>query len=59
MSDDAEPATEDLVLWSMTCNACDHEWMQSTMADSDPQGEEVECPECGSTLLDFAYVGKS
>jgi ribosomal protein S27E len=51
--------SEDLVLWSMTCNACDHEWMQSTPRESDPAREEVECPVCGSTLLDSAYVGKA
>ena len=49
--------SEDMVLWSMTCNACDHEWMQSTPEGSDPAKEE--CPECGSTLLDAAYVGRS
>jgi DNA-directed RNA polymerase subunit RPC12/RpoP len=46
------------VLWSMTCNACDHEWMQTTPAGSKPADEEVECPECGSSMLDAAYVGK-
>jgi DNA-directed RNA polymerase subunit RPC12/RpoP len=51
--------SEEMVLWSMTCNACDHEWMQSTPDGSDPAKEEIECPECGSTLLDAAYVGRS
>ena len=49
---------EDTTLWSMTCNACDHEWIQTTPADSDPAGEQVECPECGSSLLDAAYAGR-
>jgi ribosomal protein S27E len=46
------------VLWSMTCGACDHEWMQTTPEGSDPAAEEVECPACGSSLLDAAYVGR-
>ena len=53
------PMSEDTVLWSMTCGACDHEWMQTTPEGSDPAAEEIECPACGSTLLDAAYVGKS
>jgi hypothetical protein len=51
--------SEDTVLWSMTCGACDHEWMQTTPEGSDPAAEEVECPMCGSGLLDAAYVGKT
>jgi DNA-directed RNA polymerase subunit RPC12/RpoP len=50
---------EDDVLWSMSCGACDHEWMQTTPSDSSPQEEQVECPECGSQLLDAAYAGRS
>jgi DNA-directed RNA polymerase subunit RPC12/RpoP len=50
---------DDMVLWSMTCNACDHEWMQTTPGESDPAKEEVECPECGSTLLDATYIGQA
>jgi DNA-directed RNA polymerase subunit RPC12/RpoP len=57
MSDDDGNGDGD-VLWSMTCNACDHEWMQTTPAGSKPSDEEVECPECGSSMLDAAYVGK-
>jgi hypothetical protein len=53
MSDD------ETILWSMNCGACDHEWMQTTPADSDPQAEEVECPECGSGLVEAAYAGQS
>lgn len=51
--------TEDSVLWSLTCDACDHEWMQTTPEDSDPKAEEVECPECGSELLHAEYAGRS
>ena len=51
--------SEDTIVWSMTCNACDHEWLQTTPAGSDPAGEEVECPQCGSTLLDASYVGQA
>lgn len=47
------------ILWSMSCDACDHEWMLTTPDDSDPKKEEVECPECGSTLLDATYAGRS
>jgi DNA-directed RNA polymerase subunit RPC12/RpoP len=50
---------EESALWSMTCDACDHEWMQTTPEDSDPKEEEVVCPECGSTLLDAAYAGRT
>ena len=50
---------EETILWSMTCNACDHEWMQTTPADSDPRAEEIQCPACGSELVDAAYVGRS
>jgi DNA-directed RNA polymerase subunit RPC12/RpoP len=50
---------EDSVLWSITCDACDHEWMQTTPEDSDPKREEVECPECGSELLHAEYAGRS
>ena len=54
MSDDEE----DTVLWSMTCNSCDNEWMQVTPADSDPAAEEIECPACASTMLDAEYAGR-
>jgi len=37
MSDDEE----DTVLWSMTCNSCDNEWMQVTPADSTPAVHET------------------
>jgi hypothetical protein len=48
----------DMVLWSMTCNSCDNEWMATTPADSDPAAEEIECPQCASTLLDSEYAGR-
>jgi DNA-directed RNA polymerase subunit RPC12/RpoP len=51
--------SEESVLWSMTCNACDHEWMQTTPEGSEPAKEEIDCPECGSALLDAVYVGRS
>jgi DNA-directed RNA polymerase subunit RPC12/RpoP len=51
--------SDDEVMWSMTCAACDHEWMQTTPEGSDPQKEEVECPECGSTLLEADYAGRT
>jgi DNA-directed RNA polymerase subunit RPC12/RpoP len=54
MSDDEE----DTVLWSMSCNSCDNEWMQVTPADSDPAAEEIECPACASSLLDAEYAGR-
>jgi hypothetical protein len=54
MSDDDEAT----VLWSMSCNSCDHEWMQSTPADSDPSAEEIECPLCASDMLDAEYAGR-
>ena len=54
MSDDEE----DTVLWSMTCNSCDNEWMQTTPDDSDPGAEEIECPKCASTMLDAEYAGR-
>ena len=54
MSDDEG----DTVLWSMTCNSCDNEWMQITPADSDPAAEEIECPACASTMLDAEYAGR-
>jgi hypothetical protein len=54
MSDDEE----DTVLWSMTCNSCDNEWMQVTPADSTPAAEEIECPACASTMLDAEYAGR-
>jgi DNA-directed RNA polymerase subunit RPC12/RpoP len=47
------------IVWALTCNTCDHEWMQSTPDDSDPSTEEVECPVCGSTLLDAVYAGRT
>jgi hypothetical protein len=51
---------EETTLWSMGCAACDHEWMATTPAGSDPAAEEIDvCPECGSGLVDAAYVGKS
>jgi rRNA maturation endonuclease Nob1 len=50
---------EETVQWSVSCDACEHEWMQVTPADSDPAGEETVCPECGSTLLDVTYAGRS
>jgi DNA-directed RNA polymerase subunit RPC12/RpoP len=49
----------DDILWSMTCGACDHEWMQTTPPESDPAKEEVVCPECGSGLLDAVYAGRA
>jgi DNA-directed RNA polymerase subunit RPC12/RpoP len=49
---------EDLVMWSMTCNSCDNEWMQTTPDDSDPAAEEIECPKCASTMLDAEYAGR-
>jgi len=55
----AEGMSDELILWSMTCGACDHEWMQTTPAGSDPDREQLECPECGSSLLDAEYAGKS
>jgi hypothetical protein len=48
----------DTVLWSMTCNSCDNEWMQTTPDDSDPAAEEIECPKCASTMLDAEYAGR-
>jgi hypothetical protein len=50
--------SEDTVIWSMTCGACDHEWMVTTPADSTPAAEAVECPECASSLLDADYAGR-
>jgi DNA-directed RNA polymerase subunit RPC12/RpoP len=53
--DDSDDGT---VMWSMTCNSCDNEWMQTTPGDSDPAHEEIACPECGSTMLDAEYAGR-
>jgi hypothetical protein len=50
--------SEDTVIWSMTCGACDHEWMVTTPAGSTPAAEAVECPECASSLLDADYAGR-
>ena len=58
-ADVSDVEEEDEVLWSMSCGACDHEWMQTTPADSDPKTEEVECPECGSGLVEAVYAGRS
>ena len=55
MTDDSDDGT---VMWSMTCNSCDNEWMQTTPGDSDPAHEEIACPECGSTMLDAEYAGR-
>jgi DNA-directed RNA polymerase subunit RPC12/RpoP len=49
---------DDTVLWSMSCNSCDHEWMQTTPGDSDPVAEEIECPECASSMLEAEYAGR-
>jgi DNA-directed RNA polymerase subunit RPC12/RpoP len=51
--------SDDSVMWAMTCGACDHEWMQTTPEASDPKNEEVQCPECGSALLDATYAGRA
>jgi hypothetical protein len=50
--------SEETILWSMSCGACDHEWTQSTPEGSDPGREEILCPECGSGLLDTTYIGQ-
>jgi hypothetical protein len=55
MSDD----DEETVIWSMTCNSCGHEWMQTTPSDSDPEAEEIECTQCASSMLDAEYAGRS
>jgi hypothetical protein len=49
--------SEDTILWSMACGGCDHEWTQTTPEGSNPEREEITCPECGSGLLDSTYVG--
>lgn len=37
--------------WTCWCEACGHSWPVALAEDSDPDVEEIDCPECGSDLI--------